>query len=177
MKLAFYIGDHKDDAWTSWAGGAITRLVQKGPYSNIIHVEAIHEEHEDGTITIASSSLRDKGVRSTRVYLNPSNWMIVDVPSWDVGLSVALLENTRGVGYDIRGAIATAFLGAQDSNRWFCNEWVAHPYLFASGTFGPHQLMAIALSLGTLETAAFFAEREHLREVHQAKNKNSILRM
>ena len=166
MKVAFYIGDHRDDDWAARAGWYVTQLVQKGPYGCVTHVEAIHAEHSDGTVTIASSSLRDKGVRAKRVRLNPAHWRIVDVPSWDVALSIALLEQTEGMLYDLRGAIATAFLGAQDNDRYFCNEWVAEPFVVASATFGPHQLCAIALSLGTEETSSFFARMAELAERH-----------
>ena len=162
MKVAFYIGDHSGEVWYAQVGLQVTRLVQKGPYSHVTHVEAIHAEHSDGSVTIASSSLRDKGVRAKRVHLNPAHWIIVDVPSWDVNLSIALLVETEGLPYDLRGAIATAFLGAQDSERYFCNEWVATPFLVAPGTFGPHHLCAIALSLGTEESQAFFARMGEL---------------
>lgn len=156
MKLAFYVGSHHADSLATRAGAAITRLVQKGPYGQFTHVEAIHSEHHDGTVTIASSSLRDGGVRSVRTILEPTNWRIVDVPCWDVTKSIALLETTRGAKYDLRGAIATAFLGSQESDRWFCNEWVGYPYLKASGNFGPHHLGAIALSFGSDVTSSFF---------------------
>ena len=162
MKLAFYIGDHAGDTWTVRAGARITRRVQKGPYAVFTHVEAIHEEHVNGTVVIASASLRDGGVRSKRVRLNPLHWRIVDVPAWDVAQSIDLLETTRGALYDLQGAIATAFLGHEDSARWFCNEWVAHPYLCSAANFGPHQLGAIALTLGKEVTKEFFDNQEFL---------------
>lgn len=166
MKIAFYIGDHAGDTLLTRAGWRITRLVQKGPLGEATHVEAIHAVHDDGTVTIASASIRDKGVRAKRVRLDPTHWRIVDVPSWDVALSIALLEETEGMLYDLRGAIATAFLGTQDDERYFCNEWVATPYLVAPATFGPHQLFAIALTLGTEETADFFAHLATLANAH-----------
>lgn len=160
MKVAFYIGNHAADGILACIGWWITRRVQKGPYGAVTHCEAIHEEHPDGSVTIASASLRDKGVRSKRVTLNPAHWWIVDVPQWDVALSVALLTVTQGSDYDLRGAVATAFIGSQDSAKWFCNEWVAFPYLKAPATFGPHHLAALALSLGTEVTHEFFGSRK-----------------
>ena len=155
MKVALFIGDHVADDWLTRAGWWITRKVQKDPYALVTHVEAIHAEHPDGTVTIASSSVRDGGVRAKQVLLNPAHWWIVDVPAWDVALSIAWLAKTNGQPYDWRGAIATAFLGSQDDARWFCNEWVGAPFLKASATFGPHQFAALALSLGRDVTADF----------------------
>ena len=149
MKVALYIGDHAADGLLARAGWLVTRKVQKGPYAMVTHVEAVHAEHADGAVTIASASLRDGGVRSKRVHLNPAHWLIVDVPQWDVTQSIALLAATNGMPYDWRGAVATVFIGSQDNKRWFCNEWVAAPFIKASGTFGPHQFAAVALSLGS----------------------------
>ena len=159
MKIAFYIGDHSQDSFSEQAGYWLIKLMQKGPYGDITHVEAIHAEHEDGSVTIASSSLRDNGVRAKVVKLNPLHWIIVDVPSWDVALSIAHLATTLGHKYDIRGAIATVFLGSQDNDRDFCNEWVATSFLKAPGTFSPSQFAAICLSIGQDVTEEFFANR------------------
>lgn len=159
MKVAHYIGNHAADTWAVRAGWAITRLVQKGVYAATTHSEAVHAEHGDGTVTIASSSLRDHGVRDKRIRLNPEHWRIVDVPFWDVRRSIDLLAQTRGAQYDLRGAIATAFIGSQDGERWFCNEWVGTPFLKAAATFGPHHFHAITLSLGRDVTDDFFRSR------------------
>jgi len=159
MKIALYTGDHAADTLPVRAGWWITRKVQKGPHSGTTHVEAIHAEHGDGSVTIASSSIRDKGVRDKQVRLNPAHWRIVNVLTWNVQESITLLAQTRGAGYDMRGAIATAFIGSQDSTRWFCNEWVGAPFLNASATFGPHQFHAVALSLGRDVTKDFFKSR------------------
>jgi hypothetical protein len=159
MKVAHYTGDHAKDDPLVRLGWAITRKVQKGPYAGTTHSEAIHAEHGDGSVTIASSSLRDKGVRDKRTRLNPAHWRIVDVPFWDVRESIELLGRTRGAKYDLRGAIATAFIGSQDASRWFCNEWVAEPFVKASANFGPHQLHALTLSFGRDITLDFFRSR------------------
>ena len=160
MKVAFYVGNHRADGIMARIGWAITRLVQKGPYSHITHCEAIHAEHADGTVTIASASVRDGGVRSKRTKLNPAHWWIVDVPQWDVEQSIDFLTHTAGMKYDWRGAVATVFLGSQQTARWFCNEHVSAPFLRASGTFGPNHLTAICLSLGRDVTAEFFESRK-----------------
>ena len=160
MKVAHFVGDHKGDTWPVRAGWAITRLVQKGPYAHVTHCEAIHAEHADGSVTIASASLRDGGVRAKRAKLNPAHWQIVDVPQWDVERSIDFLAETKGLKYDLRGAIATVFLGSEDRKRWFCNEWVGKPYLRASANFSPSQFAAVCLSLGTDITRDYFESRK-----------------
>ena len=162
MKVALYIGDHSSDNFTVRAGWWLTKKAQKGPYAKVTHVEAIHEEHLDGSVTIASSSLREGGVRAKRVVLKEGAWIIVDVPSWDVGKSVALLAETLGQPYDWRGALATCLPGTHIDGRWFCNEFVGYPFIKASATFGPHHFAAIALSLGTDVTDDFFKSRKQI---------------
>lgn len=159
MKLALYIGNHDTDSLSVRAGWWITRKVQKGPFSGVTHVEAIHDEYPDGSVKIVSSSLREGGVRAKRVVLTPGCWTIVDVPVWDVEKSKALFAETAGQGYDMRGAVATVFLGSPEHGRWFCNEWVSAPYLQAPATFGPNQFAAISLSLGVDATRSFFESR------------------
>lgn len=156
MKLALYIGNHEADSLSVRAGWWITRKVQKGQFAGVTHVEAIHDEYPDGSVNIVSSSLRDGGVRAKRAVLTPGAWTIVDVPLWDVDKSKALFAETKGQGYDIRGAIATVFLGSPEQRRWFCNEWVSAPFLQAPATFGPNQFAAVSLSLGRDITADFF---------------------
>jgi len=156
MKVALYTSNHIADSLSVRAGWWITRKVQKGPFSSTTHIEAIHKEHSDGTVTIASSSLRDGGVRSKEILLNPLHWRIIDVPMWDVEKSIKLLSHTKGAKYDFRGAIATAFIGSPQAGRFFCNQWVGFPYLQASATFGPHHFHAICLSLGSDVTQDFF---------------------
>lgn len=157
MLVAHYIGAHRGDDLLARIGWAAVRAVQRGPWRRVTHVEAIHEVHEDGTCTIASSSLRDGGVRDKRVRLTPGHWLIVDVPQWDVRASVDLLEDTRGMPYDWRGAGATVLPLRQSPAGYFCTEWVAAPYLRAPHLFGPAQLAAITLSLGHDVTAEIIA--------------------
>lgn len=159
MKIAHYTGDHTGDDWLARTGAALTRFGQKGPYGHVTHTEAIHAEHPDGTVTIASASLRDGGVRSKRARLNPLHWIITDVPQWDVAQSVLLLAHTEGWPYDLRGALATMLPGRPSDTAYFCNHWVAKPYLKAAGSFGPHHFAAICLSVGQDITTEFFNSR------------------
>jgi hypothetical protein len=149
MIVLGYIGDHAKDAWTVRLGWALTRLVQRGKFSRCTHVEAVHAIHANGTVDIASASVRDEGVRLKKnVRLNAEKWIAIDVPSWDVADSQVLLDKTAGSQYDWRGAASSAliFLG-QSETRWFCNEWVGDPYIVDSYALGPAQFMALALSM------------------------------
>lgn len=159
MKVALFTGNHEEDDVMLRIGWWLTKKFQKGPYGYITHVEAIHQEYADGSVLIASASLRDNGVRSKQVKLNPLHWIIVDVPRWDVEKSKALLLQTAGMPYDWRGALATCLPGSPAADSSFCNRWVGEPYLKASATFGPHHFAAICLTLGNDFTREFFRSR------------------
>lgn len=159
MKIAFYIGTHAADAWYVRLGCYATRFVQKGDYGQASHCEAIHEENADGSVVIASATLREGGVRFKTTKLDPLSWRIVDVPMWDVEKSVELLKITAGQQYDWRGALATILPGHPARGEWFCNEWVSAPYLQCPATFETAQFMAICMSLGKEVTHEFFQAR------------------
>lgn len=159
MLIAHYVGNHAKDGLLARAGYGITRFAQKGPFDHVTHTEAIHAEYPGGEVLIASSSLRDGGVRSKTVALTPRNWLITDVPQWDVSLSKEHFERTKDDGYDLRGALATQLPGSPQAGRWFCNQWVTRPYLAAAATFGPHHIAALTMSIGRDVTREFFAAR------------------
>lgn len=148
MKCALYIGNHTKDTPSVRLGWFLTRLVQKGSYSNVTHVEAILEEHEDGSVTIGSSSLREGGVRMKRCHLTEGHWDIVDVPQWDAEKAKLWFISFDGYPYDWRGAFATCMPFAWDENGYFCNGAVgASVGLECSEIFGPAQFAAICHSL------------------------------
>jgi hypothetical protein len=161
MKIACFIGDHaKDDALTR-IGWAATRAVQKGSLQEVTHVEAILEEHADGLVTMASASLRDDGVRTKTVKLNPEHWLIYDVPSWDVGQSKAWFVEHDGERYDWRGAFVTWLPATWNrDDEWFCNEAVgASVGMVDPDIFGPSEFAAIVASFGREVTEEFFSAR------------------
>lgn len=161
MKVALYIGDHKKDTLSVRIGWAATRLVQKGEFANVTHVEAILAEHDDGSVDIGSSSIRDGGVRVKTVKLNPEHWLIVDVPKWSVVKARKWFAEHCGEKYDSRGAFASAFpIQWKQKDRWFCNESVgASAGMKSPEIFGPSQFAAAVLTWGTNVTAEFFYER------------------
>jgi hypothetical protein len=50
MKIACYIGSHKKDRLSVRLGWMLVRLVQRGHFCNVTHVEAILAEYDDGTV-------------------------------------------------------------------------------------------------------------------------------
>jgi hypothetical protein len=158
VKIALYIGEHKKDSLFGRIGWALIRYTQTGAYKHVTHVEAIHEEYPDGTVSIASASLRDGGVRRKRVKLDSKNWLIVSVRRWDAEKSISFYENTKNCEYDWRGALATKLpaLGQRQS-AYFCNEHVGAPFLQDSETFAPQQFAAVCMSIGEDVTLEFFA--------------------
>ena len=161
MKIALYIGPHTSDALHVRLAWWLTRWVQKGPLGVVTHCEAIHSEHSDGSVTIASASLRDGGVRTKVVTLNPTHWLITDVPKWETHRSIGWFAIHDGQRYDWRGALATVLPGTGVWNRKFCNQAVGGSVgLLHPETFGPHQFAAICLTLGRDVTADFFESRK-----------------
>jgi len=161
MLVAHYIGDHAQDALNVRLGCALTKLVQKGPYKNVTHCEAILKNWGGGVADIASSSLRDNGVRiKERVILKPTNWIIANVELWDAEEARAWFVQHKGEPYDSRGAWATVMPGHHRDGAHFCNESVGEsvgsfltPYCYT-----PSEFAAITLSFGKLWTKEFFAQ-------------------
>ena len=149
MRIALYIGNHTKDTPGVRLGWWLTRLVQKGTYSNVTHVEAILAEHEDGSVTIGSSSVREGGVRIKRCHLTPEHWIIVDVPRWSAETAKQWFEKHDGEPYDWRGAFASCMpFQWGESKQWFCNGAVgAAVGLDSPEIFGPAQFTAICHSL------------------------------
>lgn len=165
MKVLAFIGQHAKDDLTARIGWAIVRLAQVGAvYKRVTHVESLlygpwHKA------TIASSSLRDGGVRINRdVRLNPAHWLVIDVPSWDVEKAIDWYDTHQGAKYDWRGAVATIFWFLPDSKRsWFCNEAVAAPHgLIDAKRQTPAEFIATLMSFpGSRDvTSEFFSESE-----------------
>jgi hypothetical protein len=149
MKVALYVGDHAGDSLWTRMGAWLTRYAQKGDeFGRVTHCEAVLAEHGDGTADIASSSVRDGGVRiMRRVLLQPGNWLIVEVPTWSAERAREWFIAHAGQPYDWRGAWATVMPGHHRSGQWFCNEAVgAAVGLRTPQVFTPSQFAAICFS-------------------------------
>lgn len=158
MLVALFIGDHSQDALNVRLGCWLTRQVQKGKYGVVTHCEAILHAYPGGIADIASSSVRDGGVRiKEREQLDPANWWIVDVPQWDVEQARAWFAANLGAPYDWRGAWAAVMPGHHRDGEFFCNEAVGYSVgLLEAFTFTPSQFAAICFTLGRDVTAQFF---------------------
>jgi len=113
MKVALFTGNHTKDAPGVRLGHWLTLATQKGG-CRVTHGEAIVREHADGTVDIASATLRKEapggktGVRiKERVRLQRGNWRIFDMPMLDSEESLAWFMNHKGAGYDRRGAFVS----------------------------------------------------------------------
>jgi hypothetical protein len=158
MLIAHYVGNHAQDTLSVRLGWALTRLVQKGEFGRVTHCEAILRDWGGGVADIASSSVRDGGVRiKEKVPLTAGNWVVVSVPIWLGDFSRHWFERHAGAPYDWRGAVATVLPGHDRSNEYFCCEAVgASVGLMTPQAFTPAQFAAICMSIGRDITAEFF---------------------
>lgn len=162
MKVIFYIGDHASDDWLTRLGWWATRLVQKGTYWRVTHVEAILAENADGTVDIASASIREGGVRIKKgVRLNPEHWLVAETP-WNKQTAAKWFKAHAGEKYDALGAFASCVpIQWSQPNKWFCNQAVgASAGLVEPQVFGPSQFAAIVFTIGYDVTQQFFESRK-----------------
>lgn len=163
MIILGYVGDHKNDGPAARAGWALVRAAQYGAtFQRVTHVEAVlagRGRH----CAIASSSLRDGGIRTKPdADLTPEKWIVADIPLWDVERSIDWFAAHDGLPYDPLGATASVlwFLPHSKDGR-FCNESIAE----SQGVIDPHRqhpasFFAAALSMpgSRIITPEFFAE-------------------
>jgi hypothetical protein len=127
MIILGYIGNHKKDTILVQAGWALTRLVQDGKHKRVTHTECVHAGSNYKQCTIASSSARDKGVRTKEnIALTKGNWKALDVPSWAIEPSKAWFKAYDKCPYDWLGAAGTKLHFLRNLHysveRFFCNE-------------------------------------------------------
>lgn len=166
MKVALYIGNHANDSWDVRLGHRLTLATQKG--SRVTHGEAIVREHGDGTVDIASATLRKEtpsgksGVRiKERVSLTPGNWRIVDVPQFDREEALEWFIMHQGADYDGRGAFASVLpIWWSKEGAFFCYQSIceAAKVKCGEGFTGP-VFEAMLLRFGRDVTQEFFNPR------------------
>lgn len=149
MIILGYIGDHKKDEIHVRLGWWFTRLVQTGPHKRITHTESVLKGDNYKLCTIASSSVRDGGVRiKERITLTKGHWIAIDVPVWDYWLAVAWFDVHTGAKYDWLGAIGSILFFVRGSKgKWFCNEATGAPYIQTPEQYTPSKFWAIAMSM------------------------------
>lgn len=174
---AFYTGNHAGDGLAARLGVAIIRWAQKGTrFADATHCEQILQLHDDGTVTIASATLRREnastggnGVRTKRVALNPAHWRVYWCPRtadgalFDAERGRGVLQQQMGKPYDLIGAVASAVLRLNhQADAWFCTEICgAMAGLIDAWQYTPARYEALIASIGTDVTAEFFRTRQH----------------
>ena len=126
--LALYRGRRDGGGWRVWCARAtdwLTRILTRGQYS---HTEIAVREHPQASVyTCYSASIRDGGVRTKVMPLPAAKWDLIPLPSTLEAHEQLqrVWAETRGQGYDLRGALGIAFGLPQNRRRWFCSEWCA----------------------------------------------------
>ena len=126
--LALYKGRRDGTGWRVWAArftDGLTRVLTRGRYS---HCEIAVREHTQASVyTCYSASIRDKGVRCKVMPLPAAKWDLIPLPSTPEAHErlQRVWTETRGQGYDLRGALGVAFGLRHNRRRWFCSEWCA----------------------------------------------------
>lgn len=156
MKIALYIGSHAKDTLSVRLGWWLTRAVQRGPNKMVTHCEAIHGGTAQ-SCTIASASVRDKGVRRKTVPLTPGNWRIYDVPMFDVDRSIEWFKQHDGEPYSMLGAAASALVFLAYQLGQFCSKSVAASVgAVGADDMTPQELADLCVTFGADITQEFF---------------------
>jgi hypothetical protein len=159
MLTAFYIGNHKDDGWLARVGYVLIRAGQwLQRFGRATHCEAILQGPW-WAAEIAGASRRDGAqVRVKTVALTPGNWLILDVPAWDLAEFRARLQPLLGAPYSDLGAAASASV-AVGFLVWLLGkdiaglgQWCSRTLLQCAGVEGAEdasvaEAMTIALAL------------------------------
>ena len=123
--LALYKGRRDGTGWRVWCARAtdwLTRALTRGRYS---HCEIAVREHTQASVyTCYSASIRDGGVRCKVMPLPESKWDLIQMESTSEAHErlQRVWTETRGQGYDLRGALGVAFGLRHNRRRWFCSE-------------------------------------------------------
>lgn len=149
--LALYKGRRDGSGWRVWCARAtdwLTRALTRGQYS---HCEIAVREHPQASVyTCYSASIRDGGVRCKVMPLLAAKWDLIPLPSTPEAHErlQRVWTETRGQGYDLRGALGVAFGLRHNRRRWFCSEWCAAALGLPDGwRWSPNDLAAITPAL------------------------------
>lgn len=121
-----YVGNHKKDTLDVQLGWGIIRLVQTGEFQKVTHSECVLAGDNYRKCTIASSSLRDGGVRiKENIELTKGNWRAFEVKEFKEADSLKWFQKYEGEPYNFVGTIATKVPGlrwlALALRGYFCN--------------------------------------------------------
>lgn len=128
-----------DSLVTAWyrLADEITRLVTRGIYS---HCEIAIKEGDE--YRCYSASIRDGGVRSKLMPLDPDDWDLVDISgAVSAQQIVDFYIKTAGSKYDFIGLLSPVVGQWHDTNKYFCSEWCAE----ALGITRPYKISPASL--------------------------------
>lgn len=117
------------------------KFFTRGPYS---HCEIAISNHQPSKMyTCFSASNRDGGVRKKRMELPPERWDLVEL---EISLEevMAFFEKTKGLKYDLIGALGVVLRIRDSKTKYFCSEWCAKclgidkPYRFSPNSLYKH---------------------------------------
>lgn len=112
----------------------IIRLTTHGKYSHCEVVIPNFEQDGDLLFECYSASNMDGGVRLKLMPLPKERWDLVKV-NVNSDLVRLFFKQTKGLKYDMLGAIGVVLPIGEDNHRYFCSEWCAG----AIGLANPHK--------------------------------------
>lgn len=97
---------------------SVTKFFTRGKYS---HCE-IAIANED-SFTCYSSSIRDGGVRKKEMQLDVQHWDFIHLPNLSAERLESFYRQTKGLDYDLLGALGCVVGLRQHQQKYFCSEW------------------------------------------------------
>ena len=147
--LALYKGRRDGTGWRVWAArftDGLTRVLTRGRYSHCEIAVRLPETATGQEYACYSASIRDGGVRCKVMPLPEAKWDLIQMESTSEAHErlQRVWAETRGQGYDLRGALGIAFGLRHNRRRWFCSEWCAAALGLPDGwRWSPNDLAAI----------------------------------
>lgn len=127
----------------------ITRFFTRGKYSHCEIAIAL----PDGRYQCYSSSVREGGVRTKIMPLNPDKWDLIALDGISPEQITRYYRQNHGLGYDLLGALGCVARLPQNADKFFCSEW-CYNAIFGSNQgfrFSPNQLAEIVRHLSILD--------------------------
>ena len=112
----------------------VVRFVTKGKYSHCEVVIPNFEKDGDLLFECYTASNMDGGVRLKLMPLPTERWDLVKI-NVNADLVRLFFKQTKGLKYDMLGAIGVVLPVGENKHRYFCSEWCAE----AIGLKDPHK--------------------------------------
>lgn len=135
--VAFYKHKRPLNSWKNICFRLFDEIIRLTTYGKYSHCEVVMPNFEkDGDLLFEcySASNRDGGVRLKLMPLPKERWDLIKV-NVNTDLIRLFFKQTKGLKYDMLGAIGVVLPIDEDSHRYFCSEWCAG----AIGLANPHK--------------------------------------